>query len=102
MTELLPTIWYVAVGLLWFGFILLDGFDLGVGMRMLFGNRDERKRRMVLNAIGPFWDGNEVWLITAIGAMFAAFPFWYASLLSVMSQTSLPSQNGPMALRTIR
>lgn len=82
MTELLPTIWYVAVGLLWFGFILLDGFDLGVGMRMLFGNRDERKRRMVLNAIGPFWDGNEVWLITAIGAMFAAFPFWYASLLS--------------------
>lgn len=82
MADILPTIWFVAIGLLWFGFVFLDGFDLGVGIRMLLGTKDERKRRTMLNSIGPFWDGNEVWLIMAVGAMFAAFPFWYASLLS--------------------
>lgn len=82
MADILPTIWFAAIGVLWFGFVFLDGFDLGVGMRMLLGTNDERKRRTMLNSIGPFWDGNEVWLITAVGAMFAAFPFWYASLLS--------------------
>ncbi len=80
--ELLPTLWFVLIAVLWIGYLFLEGFDLGVGMHMLFSTRDGRERRVMLNAIGPVWDGNEVWLITAGGATFAAFPFWYASLFS--------------------
>jgi cytochrome d ubiquinol oxidase subunit II len=80
--ELLPTIWFVVIALLWTGYLVLEGFDLGVGMHMLISARTETERRVMLNAIGPVWDGNEVWLVTAGAATFAAFPFWYASLFS--------------------
>ncbi len=82
--ELLPTIWFIAIGLLWIGYLLLEGFDLGVGMHMLVSGRTEGQRRVMLNTIGPVWDGNEVWLLTAGAATFAAFPFWYASLFSTL------------------
>lgn len=82
--DVLPTIWFCAIAVLWIGFLALEGFDFGVGMHMLFGTRDEKERRTMLNTIGPVWDGNEVWLITAGAAMFAAFPLWYASLFSVL------------------
>jgi cytochrome bd ubiquinol oxidase subunit II len=81
----LPTVWFVAVAVLWTGYLVLEGFDFGVGMLLPVlgrGSSPEADRRVVLNAIGPVWDGNEVWLITAIGAMFAAFPAWYAATLS--------------------
>lgn len=81
---MLPTIWFVLIAVLWFGYLLLEGFDLGVGMHMRLLARDERERRVLLNTIGPVWDGNEVWLLTAGGAMFAAFPMWYASLFSAL------------------
>ena len=82
--ELLPTIWFIAIAALWIGYLLLEGFDLGVGMHMLVSARSEKQRRLMLNSIGPVWDGNEVWLITAGAATFAAFPFWYASLFSTL------------------
>ena len=84
MAEALPVFWYVIIAVLWLGYLALEGFDLGAGMLMQAWARDERRRRVLLNVIGPVWEGNEVWLITAIGAMFAAFPFWYASLLSTL------------------
>lgn len=80
--EFLPTLWFVLIAFLWIGYLLLDGFDLGVGMHMLVSTRSEKERRLLLNTIGPVWDGNEVWLITAGAATFAAFPVWYASLFS--------------------
>jgi cytochrome d ubiquinol oxidase subunit II len=82
--EILPTVWFVAIAALWIGYLLLEGFDLGVGMHLLTSTRDDRERRLMLNTIGPVWDGNEVWLITAGAATFAAFPFWYASLFSAL------------------
>jgi cytochrome d ubiquinol oxidase subunit II len=82
--ELLPTVWFIAIAALWIGYLLLEGFDLGVGMLLLFSTRSDKQRRLMLNAIGPVWDGNEVWLITAGAATFAAFPFWYASLFSAL------------------
>ncbi|GAB3554400.1 cytochrome d ubiquinol oxidase subunit II [Arthrobacter tumbae] len=84
MTELLPTIWFILIGVLWTGFLFLEGFDLGVGMLMKLFARTDRERRVLLNTVGPVWDGNEVWLVTAIGATLAAFPLWYASLLSTL------------------
>ncbi|SJN25437.1 Cytochrome d ubiquinol oxidase subunit II [Micrococcus lylae] len=84
MAETLPTIWFALIGVLWLGYLLLEGFDLGVGMLMRLWARDERSRRQLLNTIGPVWDGNEVWLLTAGGATFAAFPHWYASLFSAL------------------
>lgn len=81
---MLPTIWFVVIALLWTGYLFLEGFDLGVGMHLLVSARDERSRRVMLNTIGPVWDGNEVWLLTAGGATFAAFPYWYASLFSAL------------------
>src|SRR3954451_15942100 len=79
---MLPTIWFILIAVLWLGYLFLEGFDLGVGMRLFFLTRKEADKRVMLNAIGPVWDGNEVWLITAVGAMFAAFPVWYAATLS--------------------
>ncbi|MCX6465609.1 MAG: cytochrome d ubiquinol oxidase subunit II, partial [Pseudonocardiales bacterium] len=78
----LPTVWFVAIAVLWTGYLVLEGFDFGVGMLLPAVGRDEPGRRVMLGSIGPVWDGNEVWLITAIGAMFAAFPAWYAGFLS--------------------
>jgi cytochrome d ubiquinol oxidase subunit II len=78
----LETFWFVVVAFFWTGFFVLEGFDFGVGVLHTVVGRDERGRRTALNAIGPFWDGNEVWLIVAGAAMFAAFPAWYATLFS--------------------
>jgi cytochrome d ubiquinol oxidase subunit II len=78
----LPTVWFLLIGLLLVGYAVLDGFDLGAGIVHLFVARDDAERRSVLNAIGPVWDGNEVWLITGGGALFAAFPLVYATVLS--------------------
>lgn len=82
--DLLPTLWFAIIAVLWIGYLFLEGFDLGVGMHLLFSARNENQRRVMLNAIGPVWDGNEVWLVTAAGATFAAFPIWYASLFSAL------------------
>ncbi|MFT4030603.1 MAG: cytochrome d ubiquinol oxidase subunit II [Protaetiibacter sp.] len=82
--DALPVVWFIVIAVLWTGYILLEGFDLGVGMHMLFSTRDEKDRRVMLNAIGPVWDGNEVWLLTAGAGTFAAFPLWYASLFSAL------------------
>ena len=82
--ELLPTVWFIAIAVLWTGYLFLEGFDLGVGMLMKLFARDNTERRVLLNTIGPVWDGNEVWLLTAAGATFAAFPLWYASLFSAL------------------
>ena len=77
----LPVIWFALVGVLLIGYAILDGFDLGVGCLHLF-TRTDQERRILLNAIGPVWDGNEVWLVTAGGALFAAFPDVYATVFS--------------------
>jgi cytochrome d ubiquinol oxidase subunit II len=77
----LNTIWFVLIGVLFAGYAMLDGFDLGVGLIHLFTHQD-RDRRILLNAIGPVWDGNEVWLVTGGGALFAAFPDVYATVFS--------------------
>ncbi|RBQ19575.1 cytochrome d ubiquinol oxidase subunit II [Spongiactinospora rosea] len=78
----LTTVWFVIIAFLWTGYFVLEGFDFGVGMLAPVLSRSEPERRQVLTTIGPVWDGNEVWLITAVGAMFAAFPAWYAGLFS--------------------
>jgi cytochrome d ubiquinol oxidase subunit II len=77
----LNTIWFLLLGVLITGYAILDGFDLGVGVLFLFA-RNEEERRIYLNAIGPVWDGNEVWLLTGGGALFAAFPIVYATVFS--------------------
>ena len=77
----LNTTWFLLIGVLLVGYAILDGFDLGVGVLHLF-TRDEQERRININAVGPVWDGNEVWLLTAGGAMFAAFPILYATVFS--------------------
>ncbi len=78
----LPTIWFVLVALLLIGYAVLDGFDLGAGILHLLVARDDAERRAVIASIAPVWDGNEVWLITAGGALFAAFPLVYATVFS--------------------
>jgi cytochrome d ubiquinol oxidase subunit II len=78
----LQTVWFILIGILFTGFFLLEGFDYGVGILLPFLGKDDTDRRVIINTIGPFWDGNEVWLVTAGGAMFAAFPNWYATLFS--------------------
>ncbi|MGB3439899.1 MAG: cytochrome d ubiquinol oxidase subunit II [Actinophytocola sp.] len=78
----METFWFVAIAVLWFGYLFLEGFDFGVGMLLRVLGRTERDRRAMLTTIGPVWDGNEVWLIVAAGATFAAFPGWYAGLFS--------------------
>jgi cytochrome bd ubiquinol oxidase subunit II len=76
------TFWFVAIAALWLGYLFLEGFDFGVGMLVRVLGRAEPERKAVLTTIGPVWDGNEVWLIVAAGATFAAFPGWYAGLFS--------------------
>jgi cytochrome bd ubiquinol oxidase subunit II len=78
----LSDLWFIAIAVLWAGYFILEGFDFGVGMLLPVLGRDDRSRRVMINAIGPVWDGNEVWVLTAGGATFAAFPAWYASLFS--------------------
>jgi cytochrome d ubiquinol oxidase subunit II len=78
----LNNVWFGLFVAIVAGYLVLDGFDLGVGMLLPFVARDDTERRLVLNSIGPIWDGNEVWLVVAGGVLFAAFPFVYAALLS--------------------
>lgn len=84
----LPTVWFALIAVLWLGYFVLEGFDFGVGMLLgVLGRRSEnataeQNKRVMINTIGPLWDGNEVWLLTAGGAIFAAFPEWYATMFS--------------------
>ena len=78
----LHDVWFVLIAVLWTGYFFLEGFDFGVGVLTKALARDESERRVLINTIGPVWDGNEVWLLTAGGATFAAFPPWYATLFS--------------------
>ncbi len=78
----LNILWFILIGVLFTGFFFLEGFDYGVGILLPFLGKDDDDRRVIINAIGPVWDGNEVWLLTAGGAIFAAFPNWYATLFS--------------------
>jgi cytochrome d ubiquinol oxidase subunit II len=85
--SFLQVLWLILVAVLWIGFFILEGFDFGVAMLVPFlgkgdKGKDDQARRVVINTIGPHWDGNEVWLLTAGGATFAAFPAWYATLFS--------------------
>ena len=75
-------LWFILITVLWTGFFVLEGFDMGVGMLHGAIGKDEAGRRTVMHTIGPLWDGNEVWLVVAAAAMFAAFPGWYATLFS--------------------
>lgn len=78
----LPDVWFALIAVLWIGYFFLEGFDFGVGVLTKALARDRTERRVLINTIGPVWDGNEVWLLTAAGATFAAFPDWYATLFS--------------------
>ncbi len=78
----LQGLWFVLISVLWLGYFVLEGFDFGVGMLLRFVARTDPERRAVIHSIGPVWDGNEVWLLVAGGATFAAFPEWYATLFS--------------------
>ena len=80
--NFLQTLWFGLIGVLWIGYFVLEGFDFGVGMLIRALGRDETDKRMIIHTIGPVWDGNEVWLLTAGGATFAAFPGWYASMFA--------------------
>lgn len=78
----LHNVWFVLIAVLWIGYFFLEGFDFGVGVLTKLLARDRREKRVLINTIGPVWDGNEVWLLSAGGATFAAFPEWYATLFS--------------------
>ena len=78
----LTTVWFVLIAVLWIGYLVLEGFDFGVGILLPILGKDEKNRRVLLNTVGPVWDGNEVWVLVAGGATFAAFPEWYATLFS--------------------
>jgi cytochrome bd ubiquinol oxidase subunit II len=78
----LTTVWFILIAVLWIGYFVLEGFDFGVGMLLPVVGKDEAERRAVVTTLGPLWDGNEVWVLVAGGATFAAFPEWYATLFS--------------------
>ena len=78
----LEILWFCLIAVLWAGYLVLEGFDFGVGMLLPFLPRDERERSAMFESIGPVWDGNEVWLVVAAGATFAAFPAWYGTMFS--------------------
>src|SRR6476660_7490563 len=78
----LNTLWFILITVLFTGFFFLEGFDYGVGILLPFMGKNDPERRAIISTIGPFWDGNEVWLLTAGGAIFAAFPNWYATMFS--------------------
>lgn len=81
-SEFLQIIWFFLIAGLWIGFFFLEGFDFGVGMLLPFLGKNDEERRAIVNTIGPVWDANEVWLVMAVTAMFAAFPGWYATMFS--------------------
>ena len=78
----LTTVWFILIAVLWIGYFVLEGFDFGVGVLLPVLGKTEKERRVMINTIGPVWDGNEVWVLVAGGATFAAFPEWYATLFS--------------------
>jgi cytochrome d ubiquinol oxidase subunit II len=78
----LTTVWFILIAILWIGYFTLEGFDFGVGMLLPVLAKSDTERRVMYNTIGPVWDGNEVWVLVAGGATFAAFPEWYATLFS--------------------
>jgi cytochrome d ubiquinol oxidase subunit II len=78
----LNTLWFVLIAVLFAGYFVLEGFDFGVGILLPFLGKTDSERRRIINTIGPVWDGNEVWILTGGGAIFAAFPHWYATLFS--------------------
>lgn len=78
----LTTVWFILIAVLWIGYFVLEGFDFGVGMLLPVLAKNDTERRVMINTIGPVWDGNEVWVLVAGGATFAAFPEWYATLFS--------------------
>jgi cytochrome bd ubiquinol oxidase subunit II len=80
----LNNVWYVIIAVFWVGFFILEGFDFGVGMLHSFVGKSDAERRIAVNTIGPVWDGNEVWLVVAAAATFAAFPSWYATMFSTL------------------
>src|SRR5262245_18527979 len=80
----LQTIWFIVVAVFWVGFFVLEGFDFGVGALHMWIGRSENERRVEINTIGPWWDGNVLWLVVAGGATFAAFPGWYATMFSAL------------------
>src|SRR5271167_4542284 len=80
----LNNIWFIIIAIFWVGYFILEGFDFGVGMLHSFVGKDDVERRIVVNSIGPIWDGNEMWLVVAAAAIFAAFPSWYATMFSTL------------------
>ena len=80
----LGDLWFIVAAIFWAGFFVLEGFDFGVGMLHSFIGRNDLERRVIVNTIGPVWDGNEVWLIVAGAVIFAAFPGWYATMFSAL------------------
>ncbi|MBN1349626.1 cytochrome d ubiquinol oxidase subunit II [candidate division KSB1 bacterium] len=82
LLDFLRNTWYILIGVLLMGYAILDGFDLGIGTLMPFLAKNDREKRTLFNAVGPFWDGNEVWLLTGGGALFASFPHAYATVFS--------------------
>jgi cytochrome d ubiquinol oxidase subunit II len=80
--SFLQALWFILIGILWTGYFVLEGFDFGVGILVRLLGRDDVEKRILIHTIGPVWDGNEVWLLVAGGATFAAFPGWYASTFS--------------------
>src|SRR5699024_9752812 len=78
----LSELWFILIAILFIGFFILEGYDFGVGIVSRFLGKTDKEKRVYINTIGPFWDANEVWLITAGGAMFAAYPHWYATMFS--------------------
>src|SRR6476469_9042364 len=80
----LQVAWFIIIAVFWTGFFVLEGFDLGVGALHMVVGRTDLERRVAINTIGPFWDANEVWLIVAGAAIFAAFPSWYATWFSAL------------------
>ena len=82
--AILQVIWFILIAVLWTGYLVLEGFGVGAGMVMPMVAKTDRERTQVQKTFGPVWDGNEVWLLTAGGATFAAFPEWYATMFSGM------------------
>src|SRR5438132_9036107 len=78
----LSDLWFILIATLWTGYFVLEGFDFGIGILLPVLGRNDTERRVLINTIGPVWDGNETWLLTAGGATFAAFPLWYSVLFS--------------------
>src|SRR5436189_2424218 len=75
-------LWFILIAILWVGYFFLEGFDFGVGVLTQLLARNDTERRVLINTIAPVWDGNEVWVVAAAGATFAAFPSWYATMFS--------------------